>query len=106
MLDTQQQILIEQRVTNQAKSTGATYLLWFFLGTFGVHRFYLGRMASGFAMLVLMLLGVLTFGITSLIVLVWWVVDLFLIPGMIAGDKDRLRARLVADMTRQTGLNV
>ncbi|MCJ8140693.1 TM2 domain-containing protein [Falsirhodobacter halotolerans] len=100
MLDTQQQILIEQRVTNQAKSTGASYLLWFFLGTFGVHRFYLGRPGTGFAMLALMLLGVLTFGITSLIVLVWWVVDLFLIPGMIAGDKDRLRARLTAEMLR------
>ncbi|MDB6453982.1 TM2 domain-containing protein [Falsirhodobacter sp. 20TX0035] len=100
MLDTQQQILIEQRVTNEAKSTAAAYLLWFFLGTFGVHRFYLGRLKTGLAMLVLMLLGVVTVGITSGIVLIWWVVDLFLVPGMITGDKNRLRARLTADMSR------
>lgn len=99
MLDTQQRILIEQRVTNAAKSTGAAYLLWFFLGTFGVHRFYLGRSGTGFAMLALMLLGFLTFGITSLVALVWWVVDLFLIPGMIATDKDKLRSRLSSEMT-------
>ncbi|WP_128253223.1 TM2 domain-containing protein [Falsirhodobacter deserti] len=100
MLDTQQQILVEQRVTNEAKSTAAAYLLWFFLGTFGVHRIYLGHLKTGLAMLVLMLLGMLTFGITSLVVLVWWVVDLFLVPGMIARDKDRVRARLTAELSR------
>jgi len=25
------------------KSTGITYLLWFFFGGFGAHKFYLGR---------------------------------------------------------------
>ena len=31
-ISTQEQILIEQRVTNEAKSIGVAYLLWFFLG--------------------------------------------------------------------------
>ncbi|WP_435165827.1 TM2 domain-containing protein [Falsirhodobacter sp. 1013] len=100
MLDTQQQILIEQRITNEAKSPGAAYLLWFFLGTFGVHRFYLGHLKTGLALLALMLLGVVTMGVSSLMALLWWVVDAFLIPGMIAGDKNRLRARLTAEMSR------
>src|SRR5690349_1865524 len=42
-LSTQEQMLIEQRVANEAKSTGLAYVLWFFLGGLGMHRFYLGR---------------------------------------------------------------
>ena len=35
------------------KSVIVTYLLWFFLGMFGVHRFYLGKWVSGFILLIL-----------------------------------------------------
>jgi TM2 domain-containing membrane protein YozV len=42
------------------KSKVVTFLLWFFLGVFGAHRFYLGDIGLGIAML---LLGWLTFGI-------------------------------------------
>ena len=62
-LSTQEQILIEQRVMNEAKSAGAAYLLWFFLGTLGAHRFYLGKTGSGVAQLLLFVLGWLTLGI-------------------------------------------
>lgn len=101
-LTTQQQMLIEQRVTNEAKSTGAAYLIWFFLGFLGVHRFYLGRSGSGAAMLVLTILGWLTFvfgvGIAILIGAgLWVIVDAFLIPGMIQSDKDAIRRRLSMD---------
>ena len=39
------------------KSSGICYLLWFFLGGFGAHRFYLGRTGSAIAMLVLYILS-------------------------------------------------
>ncbi len=42
-LTTQQQMLVEQRVTNDAKSPVVAYLLLIFLGGFGAHRFYLGQ---------------------------------------------------------------
>ncbi len=67
----EQQILIEQRVTNEGPSVVAAYLLWFFLGFVSAHRFYLGRIGSAICQLVLNLL---------LIGLVWLVIDLFLIP--------------------------
>ena len=31
----------------QEKSLGIAYLLWFFFGPLGIHRFYLGKTATG-----------------------------------------------------------
>ena len=54
------------------KDVGITYLLWFFLGAFSAHRFYLGRTGSAIAqMLTLGGLGV------------WLLADAFLIPKMV-----------------------
>ena len=33
--------LIESRVANDKKSVGVAYGLWFFLGLWGIHNFYL-----------------------------------------------------------------
>ena len=57
-------------------------LLSLLLGTFGVHRFYLGRAGSGAAMLVMSILGWLTTGIFVgfifvAIVGIWDVIDFF-----------------------------
>jgi TM2 domain-containing membrane protein YozV len=63
------------------KSTGVTYLLWFFLGGFGTHRFYLGYTGSAIAILLITIVGV--FLIFPLIVSgIWLLVDLFIIPSM------------------------
>ena len=69
------------------KSTVVAYLLWFFLGYFGVHRFYLGYVVSGLILLacwaVGSLLSVIYVGFVILAIpAIWWVIDLFLIPGM------------------------
>ena len=79
----------------QKKSALIAYLLWWFLGTLGVHRFYLGRVGSGVAMLLLTVVsGVLTvilIGFVGLAVVgLWWLVDAFLIPGMVKGHNVRL----------------
>jgi len=54
------------------KHLGTAYCLWFFLGIFGAHRFYLHRHCSGF-------LYLFTGGLFA----IGWIVDLFLIPGMV-----------------------
>jgi TM2 domain-containing membrane protein YozV len=64
------------------KSVGASYLLWFFLGYFGAHRFYLGRTGSGLVQLLLALVGWLPYLAGWAILFLWWVVDAFLIPGI------------------------
>jgi len=98
-LTTQQQILIEQRVTNEAKSIAVAYVLWFFTGSLGGHRYYLGRTGSAVAMTILFVLGLLTiaFGVGAVFLAavgVWALVDAFLIPGMVQELRTKLRDEL------------
>lgn len=92
-------LYIEQRVANESPSALVAYLLWFFLGMFGAHRFYLGRWLSGLIMLVLFGIGsalafILVGYIPLALVGLWWVLDALLIPGMIATDRAILRAQI------------
>ncbi|MBK4217331.1 TM2 domain-containing protein [Paracoccus caeni] len=103
--DVNRQLLIEQRVTNEAKSPLVAYLLLFLLWGFGVHRMYLGRWASGIFMLILWGLGLLTAWILVgwiplALVSVWVVIDIFLIPGMIQDDNAVNRQRMMAETAR------
>lgn len=71
-------------------ATVITYVVWFFLGSLGAHRFITGRVGSGLGMLALNGLGWLTFwfGLGFLIwgaLGLWWLVDAVLIPGWLRG---------------------
>lgn len=54
------------------KSKSVAYLLWFFFGLLGGHRFYLGRFTSGFIYLI-------TGGVFG----IGWFIDLFLLSEMV-----------------------
>jgi len=91
----------EERATERTryntgpKSMGVAYMLWFFFGTLGGHRFYLGRIASAAVMAAISLTGtVITFALLAhnppslvgafftLPAWIWWLVDAFQIPKM------------------------
>jgi len=85
----------------EKKSLIVAYILWFFLGYIGAHRFYLGKPLSGFIMLMLsaatLVVTFLSFGILSFlwfVVGLWWLVDALLIPGMAAGSNTRIADRV------------
>ncbi|UAB79688.1 TM2 domain-containing protein [Erythrobacter sp. SCSIO 43205] len=68
----------EQVFEAHEKSKGVAYLLWFFFGWLGVHRFYAGKTGSGLGQLLLSL------SVVGLVVtIIWWLIDAFLIPDMI-----------------------
>lgn len=90
-LTTAELSLIEQRVANDGPSTAVAYLLWFFLGWIGGHRYYLGRPGSA----VVQFLTVLMFGVG----LIWVLIDAFLIPGMIRGKKDQIRQKVRTELS-------
>ena len=92
-LSTEQKILIEQRITNDGPSIVVAYILWFFLGFFSAHRFYLGRIASGLCQVVLNIV---------LIGFIWLFVDLFLLPGMVRAKQADLRRRLKREVAPTT----
>jgi TM2 domain-containing membrane protein YozV len=81
------------------KSAVVAYLLWFFLGWSGAHRFYLARRGSAATILVPTLVSIpLTFVLvgflTWMVAIVWLFVDLFLIPGMTEAYNRELAARM------------
>ena len=84
-LTTEEKTLIEARVANDGPSIVVAYLFWFFIGFLAAHRFYLGRPGTAILQIVLIFL---------IVGVIWWVIDLFLIPGMVRERQDEMRRRL------------
>jgi len=62
-------IYLDKNVSSaEGKSKIAAALLAFFLGAFGIHKFYLGCNSAGVIMLVLFLVGFVLLGLPSLII--------------------------------------
>lgn len=93
------------RVSNDAKammmfeankrSMMISYVLWFFIGGFGAHRFYNGKSGSAIAQLLMTIVGLLLLvvgiGLLLLIpVMIWVFVDAFLIPGWVRNHNNLL----------------
>lgn len=76
-----------QQADPDAKSKIAAGLFGIFLGGLGIHNFYLGYTGKAVAQLILLLLGIVTFGITSIIAGIWGFVEgILILTGSIATD--------------------
>ncbi|OYD06934.1 TM2 domain-containing protein [Paludifilum halophilum] len=94
-LDERQLAIANSELENQKKSVVLAYVLWFFLGAFGAHRYYAGKIASGLIFLgmtivcwiLATIVTIITFGLLGWIFLlpitIWWIVDAFLLHGLI-----------------------
>lgn len=80
-------LILRQEVDIRKKSAAATWLLWVFLGLFGAHRFYLGYIGTGIAML---------FTLGGLII--WALVDAFLIPGMLRNNQLTVQKQVLEEI--------
>lgn len=86
-LTTEQLQLLASEMSKKQKSGGVAWLLWFFTGGIGGHRFYLGRIGTGVAML-------LTLGGLG----IWTLVDLFLMSGMIKSTNETIENEILSEI--------
>ena len=66
-LSPQQMAILTSELTKVQKSVGLAYVLWFFLGTLGIHQYFIGKAGRGTLYLVGGLIGwiVLIVGIAT-----------------------------------------
>ncbi|SDX20174.1 TM2 domain-containing protein [Roseicitreum antarcticum] len=78
---------------SRSKSVGVAYLLWFFLGGFGGHRFYLGNIGIAVLILACTLIG---FGVlvTLIVTAAILIYDLFTIPSQVRRYNERLMTEI------------
>jgi len=86
-LTNEELLVVNSEVERLQKSTAVAFLLCIFLGTFGAHRYYMGKTGSAIAMT---LITVLTLGMGTIITGIWALVDLFLITGWLREDREQL----------------
>ena len=108
-----------RRNAKHRKSVGIAYLLWFFFGSFGIHKFYLGDTKKGLLYLVLGIFGWISiftgglaalggsngggfFAIIGLICIVvlgiMLLIDLFTIPGQIKSAEEKAEEQIVNNL--------
>lgn len=92
-LDARELLMLESEVKNRGKSMLVAYVLWYFLGLFGAHRFYMYRIATAVVMLVLSLT---IFGMV--VTFIWWVIDAFLLHGWVKDRNRQLEAELIQEI--------
>ena len=75
------------------KSLLVAYLLWFFLWWAGAHHLYLRRYGSAAGYALISIVGAnldMPLALISLIVPVWWIIDAFLLPGLVRTTPPRV----------------
>ena len=122
-LSDKQLVILEGELSRSKKSTGIAYLLWFFLGSLGIHKLYLGKTGWGIAYLLLTVagyatggvgiilslgeraksaLGTAVFGLILLTILgIFLFVDLFTLPRQIKTQEVKLKEKLLFDLEKQ-----
>jgi TM2 domain-containing membrane protein YozV len=91
---------VAMRYDANKKSELIAYLLWFFLGGFGAHRFYVGRIHSAIGMVLLFLIStaltLVLIGYVGIVVwTIWWAIDAFKLPSWIAAYNNALISDLL-----------
>lgn len=104
-LTNEERLLVNSELERRGKNIVVAYLLLLFIGTLGIHRFYLGLTGSAITQLVLTIAGwatvIILIGFLPLaVVWVWVIVDLFLIPGIIKNDNQKIEQEIIQTLKR------
>ena len=83
-------IKLEDVELKEKKDSTVAWMLWLFLGSMGIHAFYLNRNKRGIAYLILGALAWPTLGLTALIMGILWIVDATQINKWVARNNAQL----------------
>lgn len=97
-LDARELMLLESEVKSQGKNMAIAYVLWYFLGLLGGHRFYMGRNGSAIAQLVLTITL-----IGSIITFIWWIVDAFTLHNWVKKHNRQIENRVIDNLLASKG---
>ena len=79
--------LLSTEMDKKKKSITVSWLMWFFLGGFGGHRYYLGKIGTGILM-------TLTLGGLG----IWALIDAFLINKMVRKLNDEIEGKIIQEI--------
>jgi len=125
-------LVLNQEVDQRKKRVGTTWLLWAFLGPIGAHYLYLGHWMTGFIRLFVLPIALVvaistgsfasgfgtsgTSGATSgaalgLVIFwgiftlwhIWWLVDIFLISGMLRDNEKQVQEEILQELRAMKG---
>jgi TM2 domain-containing membrane protein YozV len=91
-LTSEQLAMVESEMNNKRKSKGIAYALWFFLATFGGHRFYLGNIGYAICMIL--------FGWATLFL--WNLIDVFFIGKRIDELNNNMELEIITKVKALT----
>jgi len=92
-LDTRELLLLESEVKSRGKSMLVAYVLWYFLGIFGGHRFYMGRTGTAVTQLILSITVV-----GMLVTSIWWIIDAFLLHSQVREHNQQLEVNIMQQL--------
>lgn len=99
-LDSRELLLLESEVKNRGKNMVVAYILWYFLGIVGGHRFYLGKTGTAVTQLILSI-TVIGLIVTS----IWWIVDAFLTHTWVKEHNAVLENQLIDQIMYNRGMS-
>ena len=104
-LDSQQLSILHSELKNRGKDKTIAYLLWFFLGYFGGHRFYMGKTGSAVGMLVTYILSWMTvfivIGFIGFVAMfIWWIIDAINLGKWIDAHNQKVESEIIYELQR------
>ena len=97
---------VQSDIIYEEKNVVLAYVLWFFLGMVGAHRFYLGKIKTGVAMLLLTVVGwstsVILVGFLFLFAAgIWWLIDVYYTNKYVVEHNHIMKAKKLEILDKQ-----
>tara|TARA_Y100000588_G_scaffold58958_1_gene57619 strand:+ start:40918 stop:41316 length:399 start_codon:yes stop_codon:yes gene_type:complete len=97
---------LQSDIIYEEKNLVLAYVLWFFFGMIGGHRFYLGKIKSGVTMLLLTVVGwvtsVILVGFLFLFVTgIWWLIDIYYTNKYVVEHNNAMKSKKLEILDKQ-----